>query len=41
MTKSKNKIVYRMDYAFELMNRGHKVIGVMPNPKKPVSGNLN
>lgn len=36
MTNNKSKfIIYRMDYALEMQNRGHKIIGVLPNPQKP------
>lgn len=31
----KHRIVYRMDYALILQEKGHKVAGVMPNPQKP------
>lgn len=30
----KHRIVYRMDYALILQEKGHKVAGVMPNPQK-------
>ncbi len=26
---------HRMDYALILQEKGHKVVGVMPNPQKP------
>lgn len=29
----KHRIVYRMDYALILQEKGHKVAGVMPNPE--------
>lgn len=29
----KHRIVYRMDYALILQEKGHKVAGVMPNPQ--------
>ena len=31
----KHRIVYRMDYALILQEKGHKVAGVIPNPQKP------
>lgn len=31
----KHRIVYRMDYALILQEKGHKVAGVMPNLQKP------
>lgn len=34
--KSKYKIIYKMDYAMELIARGHTVSGTSPNPKKPL-----
>ena len=34
MTKT-NFVVYKMEYAMELIAMGHKVLGVMPNPKRP------
>ncbi len=34
-TNTKHKIIYRMDYALTLKQKGHKVAGVMPNPQKP------
>ena len=34
-TKTKHRIVYRMDYALILQEKGHKIAGVMLNPQKP------
>lgn len=34
-TNTKTKIVYKMDLALELIQRGHEVLITMPNPKKP------
>lgn len=35
MSKSNYNIVYKMDYAIKLMEMGHKVKTIMPNPHKP------
>lgn len=37
MTNTINKnyrIVYKMNYAMELIQKGHNVVATMPNPKK-------
>lgn len=33
MTNTKYKVVYRMDYALKLIERGHIVHSTVPNPK--------
>ena len=35
-TKSKYKIIYKMDYAMKLIAKGHNVSGTSPNPKRPL-----
>ena len=35
-TKGNYKIIYKMDYAMELIARGHNVSGTSPNPKRPL-----
>ena len=34
MTKTKYQLVYRLDYAMELIQMGHNVSSTIPNPQK-------